>query len=950
MVLLVGACKKEARESIDSFVPYISNSHYEWADSLLENMSLQQKIGQILLWEAPIHESESLKTYLSQLHLSGIVVNPRPLIQHVELISTLQKESTFPPFIASSANTLFNNQLSGVDDLLPEALINATANDTLFDHLNQLAAKQAIALQINLNINQPVNAEQLTGDLLQSKRIQAFKDKRIINIANHFQDFHPHLVDDLRKINTLLRPARYLTEKGIGGFVLDQQLPSRIASDYPSGNYQTYFQRQLRFDGMLIRQSSNAEMAIRHLQSGVDLLWLKTPYPAPIFNRIEQALTNGELSMEDMDQKVRKILMAKKWMYNGFDSPQNKLNKVSYQPIQTSLQNVSESHYALPIATPKVYKHFFDSKWALFNAEIARRGVTLLSNPDQLIPIKRFDQYPIRLVYYGADSFRDFRQKLGAYTTYSLRNGKIDAEQKKEVLINSKLNYMDLLMLGPDQYIEPADSHFLTGLASANKKKQLIIVNFGTPQQVEALDSTYTIIQAYANTQETAEVAAQIISGGLPAQGRSPLDINAYWKMGQGESSKKIRVSYAPAEWTGIRPEKLVGIHAIANSAIRKKAAPGCQVTVIKDGNVIFNQAYGHHTYKKDHPVRKDDLYDVASLTKIAATSLVAMHNYEKGVFKINDRVKEHLTEYKKAPFRNVRIKELMTHRSGIQPHLPVIPLLKYRGPENTACDSFYCKNESEKYNIQIAEDFFFQQKYQDKIWEDMNEVSIKRIRNYRYSDANMVLMQRILERRTNTKLDQSANELFYKPMGLQHITYRPLDKFPKEKIVPTEKDDRWRRQQVHGFVHDESAALLGGVAGHAGLFSNAEDLAILLQMLQNKGHYANRKYLNPQTIELFTSDDHGNHRGLGFDKRHRSNQTGRAYDLTPNAYGHTGFTGTCAWVDPDHNLVYVFLSNRLYPSSRNRKLFTERIRTRIHQVVYDALDSYETQWPDLEL
>lgn len=934
LLLLLGSCKKEPRDTIDSPVPYITSSSYQWADSLLITLSPEQKIGQLLLWEYSNLTPDALPPVLTNYELSGVVLTPRSLLQHLDLVSYLQRTNVIPPFIASTASNLFNNQLSGVEDLLPESIINATSNDTLFDHLNSLAAKQAIALQINLNISQPVNAQQLTGDRLQTKRIQAFDDKKIISIAYNFADYYPHLEAGSQRLQTLLKPGRLLTEKGIGGFVLDQQLPSRIQTTEAGGNYQNYFQERLGFDGLLLRPTANAEMAIRHLQSGVDVLWLQTAYPGPIADRIKNALETGELTMEEIDQKVRKVLMAKKWMYNGFDN---------HQP------NSQTSKRQWPIPTDRIYQHFFDSKWSLFNEDIARRGVTVLSNPDKLVPIQDLDKNPIRLVYYGTDTYRDFRQKLGLYTNYQLRHGKEEANNR-EVVINDRLRYLDVLLLGADQYISPEDSSFFAGLASAKNKKQLIVINFGAPQQVSGLDSTFTVLQAYTNTTETASVAAQILTGGLGGRGKSPLDLNNDWKNGQGQFTDQIRVSFGPSEWSGIRPEKLVGIHAIAHAAIREKATPGCQIVVIKDGNVLFDQAYGYHTYKKDQAVHKDDLYDIASVSKIASTTLVAMHDYEKGLFKINDRVREHLPEYQKAPFRNVRIKELMTHRSGIQPHLPVIPYLKYRGPGNTNCDSFFCKTESEKYNVQVAENFFFQQRLQDKIWEDMNEVSIKRFTNYRYSDANMVLVQRLLESKHEQKLDQLIQSYFYQPMGLKHITYRPLEKFSKEKIVPTEKDDRWRRQLVHGYVHDESAALLGGVAGHAGIFSNAEDLAILMQMLLNGGSYANHQYLSPETIELFTSDKHGNHRGLGFDKRHSSNQTGRAYDLSANAYGHTGFTGTCAWVDPDHNLVFVFLSNRLHPNVRNRKLFSERVRTRIHQVVYDALDSYEPQWPDLEI
>ncbi|MEM6377460.1 MAG: serine hydrolase, partial [Bacteroidota bacterium] len=308
----------------------------------------------------------------------------------------------------------------------------------------------------------------------------------------------------------------------------------------------------------------------------------------------------------------------------------------------------------------------------------------------------------------------------------------------------------------------------------------------------------------------------------------------------------------------------------------------------------------------------------------------------------------KHLPEYQDASFRNVRIKDVMTHQSGIQPHLPVIPYLLYRGPQNTACDSFFCKEASDVYDIPIAEDFFFQQRLQDSIWRNLNAVKISGSRRYKYSDVNMVLTQRLVETKMNASLDDIVRQRFYQPLGLRNITYNPLEEFKEERIVPTEKDEKWRRQQLKGYVHDESAALLGGVAGHAGLFANAKDLAVIMQMLMEGGQYGGKKLLDPATIDFFTTARHGNHRGLAFDKLHRSNRSGRASQMSRQAFGHTGFTGTCAWADPETNMVYIFLSNRLHPSVRNRKLFSQQIRSRIHQVVYNALNSYEDSWPDL--
>ncbi|MEO0341048.1 MAG: serine hydrolase, partial [Bacteroidota bacterium] len=588
--------------------------------------------------------------------------------------------------------------------------------------------------------------------------------------------------------------------------------------------------------------------------------------------------------------------------------------------------------------------------WDYFNYEISQKGLTLLSNAKGQLPFDQLLEKEFRIIDYEEPSFRYFKNTFNQYADHQARQGAQIESEALKTIIDGNTNYTNILLL-ENLYPDPVrDSAFYAGLAAANRKGKLVIINFGDLKQLSSLDSSYTILQCYERSRNTEELAAQILFGAQKVSGLTPQTILPNWPDKTGKAIASIRLAHGKAKDAGIRPEKLVGINAIAKAAIKKKAAPGCQVVVAKDGKIIYSEAFGHHTYRKRRSVQTDDLYDIASITKIAATSLVAMQQYEQGTYKINDRVKNVLPEFKKAPFKNTRIKDLLTHRSGIQPHLPVVPYLLYRGPENTACDSFFCSQASDNYPIQVADKFYFKSNYIDTIWENMNSVRMQKVRRHKYSDMNLVLMQRLLEKKGNMKLNQMTYRSFYKPLGLRHTSFNPNKYYAKDELIPTEKDEKWRQQQVHGFVHDEAAALLGGVAGHAGLFANAEDLAVIMQMLLNGGNYAGQQFLKPETINLFTDDGYGNHRGLIFDKRHSSNRSGRAYDLSSAAFGHTGFTGTCAWVDPEHNLVYVFLSNRVFPEKNNRKLFSQRVRTRIHQVVYDALGSYEHAWPELEM
>jgi CubicO group peptidase (beta-lactamase class C family) len=280
---------------------------------------------------------------------------------------------------------------------------------------------------------------------------------------------------------------------------------------------------------------------------------------------------------------------------------------------------------------------------------------------------------------------------------------------------------------------------------------------------------------------------------------------------------------------------------------------------------------------------------------------------------------------------------------------MPIAPYIMDRRANNTDCEGYFCVEAREPYTIRVADQFYFDGRYVDSIWKAVHRLPVQPRRGYRYSDVNFMLIQRMIEEKTGTSLDELVEREFYGPLGLRHTAFNPSGRFDPARIAPTQNDLRWRHQLLHGSVHDETAALMGGVGGNAGLFSSAEDLAVLFQMLLNGGQYGGREYLKPATIELFTSDGHGNHRGLGFDKPYRTNQTSRAAGAPAESYGHTGFTGAAVWVDPTEDLVFVFLSNRVHPNARNSLLFRLNVRSRIHQVVYDALGTYAETIPELE-
>jgi CubicO group peptidase (beta-lactamase class C family) len=375
--------------------------------------------------------------------------------------------------------------------------------------------------------------------------------------------------------------------------------------------------------------------------------------------------------------------------------------------------------------------------------------------------------------------------------------------------------------------------------------------------------------------------------------------------------------------------------------AIRKKAIPGCQILVAKSGKVIFNQSFGHFTYDKKRSVTNDNIYDLASITKVAATTLAFMRLYEEGQIEdINDRLSAYLdaetAEGKRSRIKDVRLRYLMTHRSGLPVGFPIIQYVRLKNRTSDDYLSYFSKEEKDNFSIQITDNLFMNANLQTDVWEDVQRSRLKRKGRFKYSDVNFFVLQKVIEKLTQQSLDEYVSQSFYQPLNLNTLTYKPLEHFEKERIVPTEVDKKWRDQLLQGTVHDEAAAFFGGVGGHAGLFGRTEDLAILGQMLLNDGTYGNQRFFKKETLDFFISSKHGNHRGLGFDRKTK-NGPGYYNGSSKASYGHNGYTGTCFWVDPEADLIYIFLSNRVHPKKNNDKLMQLKTREKVHRAIYKA-------------
>lgn len=567
----------------------------------------------------------------------------------------------------------------------------------------------------------------------------------------------------------------------------------------------------------------------------------------------------------------------------------------------------------------------------------AEQSSVLLNNQGQTIPLGELQNRKIASLNFGVTQSGVFDSLANNY-----------AEIARFSRVDTAGNVVDLNSLGESLkfyntfIIQVADRNLnengvLPFILENQNKKQIILVVYGNDRVLAKLDSvTAPIIWSPAETAESAVVASQIVFGGLPAKGKLQSTVSLKYKQNDGFITQATRLSYSIPEAAGISSAELEKpIDAIVGEALSQKATPGAVVLVAKDGKVIFNKAYGHHTYENVIPVKASDIFDLASITKIAATTMAAMRLYEQGKLNLDANLGTYIAEARSTNKNSIKVKDLMLHQAGLVSYIPFYRNLR---PADFARDS------SELYSVKVADNYYLRRGYYDDVmWPTMVRSGLQTSGKYVYSDLSMYFMKEILERQTAQGLSQYVQEQFYRPLGMSTAGYNPRNRFPKDKIVPTERDNYFRMTLVEGYVHDQGAAMAGGVSGHAGLFSSANDLAILFQMMLNKGSYGGVQYFKPETIELFTSrQSPASRRGLGFDRWDPDPDAKYPSELaSPETYGHTGFTGTCVWVDPKYNLTYVFLSNRVQSPGGN-KLQSMKIRQRIQDAIYRAIQKSE--------
>ena len=804
-------------------------------------------------------------------------------------------------------------------------------------------------VDINTNPKNPIIGNRSFGEDKEevTNRAMAFMEGMqsagVLANAKHFpghgdtaSDSHktlPTINFSAQRIDSLeLYPYKKLFSKGLSSVMVAHLNVPNLDSrpDYPSSlSYPIVtelLKEKLGFKGLIftdalsMKGASNfsdpGEIDLQAFLAGNDVMLMSNGVSQGI-EALQVAVESGLISEERLAHSVKKILSAK--------------YKVGL-------------HQFKPIKTTNLVADLNRQKDDVLYQKLMENAVTLVQNKNEILPLKNLELHKIAYVTMGNADATPFIKTLNKYSKVD----PVSADNLDE-LISALSQYNTVIVGLHTSNANPWKSYQFTDkelvwLYEIARTNTIILSVFSKPYALNDLKSIAnfeSIVMAYQNSPIAQQTAAQIIFGAHPAKGKLPVSCGSSFKAGDGIITKAIdRLTYGLPESVGIDSRRLHKIDSITSYAISEKMTPGIQLLVARKGKVIYENYFGYHTYKNTNKVKFDDLYDVASLTKILATLPLLMELVDAGVIGLQSTLGELLPAYQNTNKESITVQEMLSHFAQLKPWIPFyISTLDSITQKPNA--KFYRKNKSNKFSIKVNERMYLRTDFRDSIQNRIINSDLLEEKKYRYSDLPYYILKSILENHYDQSLDALVQQHFYKSMGANFSTYKPLEKFNKNQLVPTEKDDYFRYDTVQGFVHDMGAAMQGGVGGHAGLFSNANDVAKLMQMYLQKGTYGGKQYFSSNTFEAFNTChycDQENRRGIGFDKPQLEDEGPTCGCLSMTSFGHSGFTGTYAWADPEEEIVYVFLANRTYPDSDSNRLLKENIRTEIQRLIYESI------------
>ncbi|ATA73529.1 glycoside hydrolase family 3 N-terminal domain-containing protein [Capnocytophaga canis] len=934
----------------------------KWVEETYAKMTLEERIGQLFMvsvFSSQINtrNTEVVKDFIKKYHIGGIIFSKGGPKRQAKLNNEYQSLSKVPLFMAMDAEWGLAMRLDSTYAYPWNMTMGAVKDEKLIEkaafrigqHCRHMGMQFNFAPDIDVNTNpaNPIIGNRAFGEDKENVAIKGIafthgmQSAGVLGSAKHFpghgdtaKDSHktlPLIEFSAHRIDSIdLYPFRKLVDSGVASVMVGHlNIPAlEPKKGLPSSLSYTIITELLKnkmgFQGLIFTDALGmkgvaeympvGEVEVAAFLAGNDIL-LMPENMAVGFEAMKKAYQQNRITEERLAYSVKKILMAK-----------YKVGLTSFTPLDEKT----------------IYDNLHSLEDDLLTEQIFENALTVAKNNNKTLPIKDVDK-KIAYVKFGNDSGWTFYTTLQKYADISLIEPKSIEQLQKDI---ASFETVIIGLHRPNR--TPWDAYQFTKdellwLENIAKKKKVILSIFTRPYallDVKDISNIEAIIVSYQNHKVAQEKTAQLIFGAIEGKGVLPVSAHPLLPVNTSIQTPKIgRLSYGLPESVGISSTKLNRIDSVAKEVLSKRMAPGMQILVAKQGKIIYRKNFGTLDYNDKNKVTDNTIYDLASLTKILVTVPQLMKMYSEDKFNVNGTFSDILPYLKNTNKGKMKILDVLSHYAQFQSWIPFY--MQTLDPDKKPLSEWYNTQKTKDYNVQVAKDLFMKSEYVNIMYQRIDSSDLIKKKRYLYSDLPYYYFKKYIEETYKKTLDQVIDEHFYAKMGAYHLTYFPLKRFSLGSIAPSEVDTYFRHQEIRGYVHDQGAAMLGGVGGHAGLFGTADDVAKMMQLFLQNGYYGGTWFLQPQALTLFntcTFCSEKNRRGLGFDKPQLEGEGPTCGCVPMSSFGHTGFTGTYAWADPENEVIIVFLSNRTFPTAENNLLIKENIRPKIQRIVYEAL------------
>lgn len=959
---------------------YTRTAEQKWVDSVYNHMGPDERIGQLFMIRAHSNlgadHIRSVTQQIEKYKVGGLCFFQGTAEKQIELVNRYQTLAETPLFISMDAEWGPSMRFSKNTIRFPRQLtLGAIQDNELIYKFGAEVARELKEIGVNINFapvvdinNNPENPVINDRSFGEDKYnvaakgymyVKGLQDHGVLACAKHFPghgdtnvDSHtdlPVISHDLSRLKDIeLFPFSTLANTSMAGIMVGHlHIPAlddrkNIPTTMSENAVTRLLKDTIGFKGLIFTDGLEMQgitkywkdglAELKAFEAGIDILLLPEDLPKA-FQKIKDALENNLIPQQRLEESVKKIL---KYKYKA---------GLSERPAPLSAQNINA-------------RMMSDSAIRL-KEELIKNAITLVRDQNRIIPFNGHKKLiSIALGTNGATSFQktlakftsaDYYQSAGAGTTASLIN-RLKKEKPEAVYVIS-LHKMGRFA-GSQFDLDPAEIQLINQLAEDHT---VVLVLFGSPYALTYFDNIGTVAVGYDDEDFTQKSTAEALFGKIPFRGRLPVSASPVSVFNQGITTAQAnQLRPGLPEAVGVNGEMLRRkTDSLVQAAIFEEAMPGCEILVAKNNQIILEKAYGHHTYAKKKKVKASDIYDLASVTKVVAATAAVMKLYENGALSLDEGIGTYLPEAIGTNKADLTLRDIMAHRAGLIAWIPFYKATMDKEKKPRPSARYYRTSQTDSFSLEVNADLFLRSDYRDTIYRKILDSPLRSSRNYLYSDMGFYLIARIVENLSGRRLDQFVEEEIYRPLGMEHTRFQAYKYFPVEDIPPTEEDNYFRMNTVRGYVHDMGAAMLDGISGHAGLFSNARDLAVFFQMLLNGGKYGDIQIFQPSTIREFTTRHPlDKRRGIGFDMK-KLNAPDSKVNTAPLAsnevFGHYGFTGTAVWADPAYDLIYIFLSNRTYPNYPNRPnlLSLHNYRSNIQNAIYESM-GLDQKTPDI--